>query len=83
MNVGIARFVDLRPSSDILKNMTFRKPNLFPTSPNDWETPTLLGPLELTSLAPSDGPSRLDVSHTSPEDGNRPSFWNIVLFCIL
>jgi hypothetical protein len=36
----------LRPSPGILKNTTFRELGLFPSSGKEWETPTLLGPLE-------------------------------------
>jgi hypothetical protein len=37
-------------SSIILKNTTFRKMDLFPSSHDVWETPTLLGPLERANL---------------------------------
>jgi hypothetical protein len=40
----------LCPSPGILKNRTFRKPDLFPSSGEGWETPTLLGPLERANL---------------------------------
>jgi hypothetical protein len=36
----------LRPLSGILKNTTFRKLDLFPSSVEGWETPTQLSPLE-------------------------------------
>jgi hypothetical protein len=45
----------LFPSSSILKktqkNTTFRKPNLFPSSVEEWEAHTLLDPLERANLS--------------------------------
>jgi hypothetical protein len=37
----------LCPPFDIIKNTTFRKLDLFPSSGEGWETSTLLGPLEI------------------------------------
>jgi hypothetical protein len=48
----------LCPSSGILKNITFWKLDLFLSSGERVETPTLLGPLELTSVT---RPVGLDV----------------------
>jgi hypothetical protein len=48
------RVFGLFPSSGILKtqkNTTFRKLDLFPSSGEGWETPTLLGPLEIANLS--------------------------------
>jgi hypothetical protein len=47
------RVVGLCPSSGILKaqkDTTFRKLNLFPSSGEGWETPTLSGPLGRVNL---------------------------------
>jgi hypothetical protein len=44
-------------------------------------TPTLLGPLERANLdywSSAKGPNKLGVSLSSPEEGNRSSFRNIV-----
>jgi hypothetical protein len=86
------------PSSGILKNTTYWKLDLFPSSGKVWETPTLLGLLERANLkhcnpvtitiqgvwlAVSNGPNRVGVSHFSVEDGNRSSFQNIVFFSVL
>jgi hypothetical protein len=63
----------------------FQKLDLFLSS-GDWgggKTPTLLGPLEganlyhRTRLALSKGPNGVGVS-PSPEDGNKPSFQNVL-----
>jgi hypothetical protein len=40
----------LYPSSDVLKDTTFRKLDLFPSSGEGLEIPTLLGPLERANL---------------------------------
>lgn len=41
------------PSSGILKNTTFPKLDLFPTSGMEWEASTLLGTLERVKLCPA------------------------------
>jgi hypothetical protein len=61
-------------SSKYLENTTFRKLDLFPSQGEERGTP-LLGPLE--RLAFSKGPSRVEVSLPSPEDG-RWGFHNTV-----
>jgi hypothetical protein len=57
--------------------------DLFPSSGEWRETAILLGPLEQTSitgsLALSKGPNRVVVSLRSAEDGNRSSFWNVMV----
>jgi hypothetical protein len=40
----------LCPSSGVLKNTTFRKLDVFPTSGEGWGTPGLLDPLERANL---------------------------------
>jgi hypothetical protein len=54
------------PSSGILKNTTFRKLDLLPSSGEGVETPTLFGRLERANLshwlALSNGPNRVGVS---------------------
>jgi hypothetical protein len=67
----------------LLENTTFRKLNLFPSTGEWRETPTLLGPLETANLqwlrlALSRWPNTVGVSLPSPEDRNRPSFRNVV-----
>jgi hypothetical protein len=64
----------------------FRKLELFPSSVEGRETPTLLGPLEranlnqcidnssLIEVNPFWGPNRIGVSLLSPENGNKSSF---------
>jgi hypothetical protein len=77
----------LCPLSGILrtqKKKTFQKLGLFPSSDEGQETPTMFGgPLERASpwlrLPVSDGPNRVGVSQSSPKDGNRSNFWNVVL----
>jgi hypothetical protein len=49
--MGLLDF-ELRRSSDILKKTTFRKLDLFPSSGEEGETSTLLGPLERANLTP-------------------------------
>jgi hypothetical protein len=64
-----------------LKNIKFRKQDLFPSSSDEMETPTLLGYLERANFnhcIQSKGPNRLDNSLPSPEDGNRYSLRNVV-----
>jgi hypothetical protein len=66
----------------------FRKLNLFPSSGETRETPTLLGPLERADvqwlrLALSIGAKRVDVSLPSPENGKRSSFGNVVFSWLL
>jgi hypothetical protein len=59
----------------------FRILLLFPFSGEGRETATPLGRLENVQwmrLALSNGPNRVGVSLSSPEDGNRSSFWNVV-----
>jgi hypothetical protein len=54
----------------------------FLSSGEGWETPTLLGPLRLTL---SNGPTRVDVSFRSPEDGkweSDPFSENVMLLVI-
>jgi hypothetical protein len=57
---------------------------VFLTSGEGRETPTLLGPLERATssleieLTFYKGPSRVGVSHHSPEDGKRSNFRNLV-----
>jgi hypothetical protein len=67
------------------KKTTFRKLDVFPSSGEGKETPTVLGPpLERsnlnhwTRLALAKGPSKAGVSLPSPEDGNRSSFPNLL-----
>jgi hypothetical protein len=60
------------------KRTKFWELDLFPSSGEVWETPTLLDPLETADpnyqLAPSNEPNRVGVTCPSPKDGNRPSF---------
>jgi hypothetical protein len=61
----------------------FRKLDMFPSSGEGKETPTLLGLLEKANLnhcriALSQGPNRVGVSLPSLEDGNRSNFRNFV-----
>jgi hypothetical protein len=58
-----------------LENTTFRKLDLFPSSGEGKETPTLLGPVIKVS---SKGPKILGVYFPSPEDGNRSSFQTLL-----
>jgi hypothetical protein len=46
---------------------------MFPSSGDGRKTPTLLGPLERADLTTVGG-----VLRPSHEDGNRPSFWNVL-----
>jgi hypothetical protein len=53
-NAQYYRIFGLCPSSGILKtekNTMFRKLDLFPSSSEIWETPTLLDPLETANLS--------------------------------
>jgi hypothetical protein len=60
---------------------------MFSSSGEVWQTPALLRPLERanlnywTTLALSNGPKRIGVSHHSPEEEERSSFRNVV-FCV-
>jgi hypothetical protein len=58
-----------RPVVYKLENTVFRKLDMFPSA-GEWETPTLLGPLE-----------RSNLNHPfsdSPDDGNRSSFRSVL-----
>jgi hypothetical protein len=74
----------LCPLSGILKNITFRKLYLFSSSGVEVEGSYFIDfvrnsyPHSLTAL--SNGHNRLDVSHRSPEEGNRSSFRNVMFF---
>jgi hypothetical protein len=64
-----------------------QKLDLFPSSGDYRETPTLLGHLEKANLnhwrlALPKGPNRVGISFPSPEDGIRSSFWNIMFSSI-
>jgi hypothetical protein len=69
----------LCPSPGILYNITFRKLDLFPSSGEGRETPTLLGHLQRANLYHW---ARVGVSLPSSEDGNRSSFRNVVFSSI-
>jgi hypothetical protein len=61
----------------------FQKLDLFPSSGDGKETPTLLGPLGRANLqwlrsAFSKWPKRVGVSLQTPEDGKRSTFCTIV-----
>jgi hypothetical protein len=54
------------------------KVDLFPSSGEEWEIPTLLGPLERANLNHwNTGPNRVGVFLSSPEEGNRFIFRNL------
>jgi hypothetical protein len=67
VRLRITGFLDFVPRAvlDKLEN-TFRKLDLFPSSGENRETPTVLGPY------------RIGVSLLSPEDGNKPIFRNVM-----
>jgi hypothetical protein len=66
----------LCPSSGILKNTTFRKLDLFPSSGERTSV------VHWLRLALSNEPNRVGVYHLQPEDGNIYSFRNVVFFRI-
>jgi hypothetical protein len=71
----------------------FRKLDLFLSSDEGREAPTLLGPLERANLSHwtgldwnvrmSEGPSKIYISLHSPEEGNCSSFRNVVFHSCL
>jgi hypothetical protein len=66
-----------------VKNTTFRKLDLFPSSPKIMEALTLLGPSERAKIEVSyfyNGSNRVGVPIILPDDGNRSSFRNVVCF---
>jgi hypothetical protein len=52
--------------------------DLVPPSGEARETPTLLGPLERANLSDLNGPNRIGVSFSSPEDRKRSRFRNVM-----
>jgi hypothetical protein len=80
----ILDFVHIPVLCRALKNKTFRKIDLFPSSGEGWESPAVMSPLERAKpvqrlrLSLYNGPNRVGVSHSSPEDGNRSIFRNVM-----
>jgi hypothetical protein len=73
-------FLDFFHRPVFQKNTTFRKLDLFPSSGEGGQkTPTQLGPSERANLNHWVGV----FSPSSPEEGNRSSFRNVVFFGIL
>jgi hypothetical protein len=85
MSPRISGFLDFvrRPQFQIPDKTALRKLD-FPAPNKEWETATVLGPLKRANLnhwvlAVSKGSSNIGGSLSSPEDGKRSSFRNVVL----
>jgi hypothetical protein len=70
--------------------LTFQKMDLFPSLGEEWETPTLSGPLGRANLnhwrlmlALSKGPNRIGVTLPSSKGGRRSIFRNVMFYSYL